>query len=137
MYLPNYNLTLASLLASGTDVWLNTPVVGFEACGTSGMKAALNGVLPVTTKDGWIDEVELYGVGWILESDNITQTLLDVLERDIAPMYYAVDASGKPSQWIRHMRNARELVYNQFSATRMLRNYIETMYLSAMASLSL
>ena len=135
VYLPNYNLALAELLVSGCDVWLNTPVVGFEACGTSGMKAGLNGVLPATTRDGWISEVELFGIGWILDSDRIHDHILDVLENDIIPMYYARDESGVPRQWVSHMQNARELIQNEFNATKMLRNYIEKMYVPAIASL--
>lgn len=130
--LPYYNTEMAKLLTSGCDVWLNTPVVGFEACGTSGMKAALNGVLPATTKDGWIDEVELFGIGWILDSDTIHKNVLDVLESQIIPMYYTKDEQGIPKQWLWHMRNGRELIQNQFSATRMLRNYIETMYMKVL-----
>lgn len=135
VYLPNYDLDLAQLLVSGADVWLNTPVVGFEASGTSGMKAALNGVLPATTRDGWVSEVELFGIGWVLDSDRIHEHVLDVLEYDIVPMYYTRDGSGVPMQWVSHMRNARDLIQNQFSATRMLREYIEKMYVAAMATL--
>lgn len=130
--LPNYNIELARLLICGCDVWLNTPVVGFEACGTSGMKAALNGVLPATTNDGWISEVELFGIGWVLDSDTIHKNILDVLEYQIIPMYYGVDEGGIPREWLRHMRNSRELVQTQLSATRMLRNYIETMYMKVL-----
>lgn len=130
--LPNHNMELAQLLTSGCDVWLNTPVVGFEACGTSGMKAALNGVLPATTKDGWVSEVELFGIGWILNSDTIHESILDALEHQIVPMYFQNDANGRPADWIRHMKNARDLILSEFSATRMLRAYIETMYVRAL-----
>ena len=123
VYLPNYNLEIAQTLVSGCDVWLNTPIIGFEACGTSGMKAALNGVLPATTRDGWADEVDLYKVGWTLDSDHLGQNILDVLEHDIVPMYYQ-----KPQEWQKLMRNARDLAINQFSTARMLREYREKMY---------
>ncbi len=128
VYLPDYDMTKAELLVAGCDVWLNTPVVGFEACGTSGMKAALNGVLPLTTKDGWVDEAELYKVGWLLDDTNVSSDILDKLETDIAPMYYDRNAKGVPELWEEHMRNARDMTLNQFSATRMLRSYIEMMY---------
>jgi len=130
--LPYYDTEMAKLLMSGCDVWLNTPVVGFEACGTSGMKAALNGALPATTKDGWIDEVELFGIGWVLDSDAIHKNVLDILESQIIPMYYAKDEQGIPKQWLMNMLNGRELIQNQFSTTRMLRNYIETMYVKVL-----
>ncbi len=125
VYLPNYTVTLAKLLTSGCDVWLNTPVVGSEACGTSGMKACLNGVLPCTTKDGWVDEVDLSHIGWELNNDTIHDSLLDTLEDKIIPLYYASDKSG----WETYMRNARELISTQFSTTRMLEDYFEKMYL--------
>ena len=127
-FLPQYDLATAPLLVGGCDVWLNTPVVGFEACGTSGMKAALNGALPCSTRDGWVAEAELFGVGWTLQSDHVATDVLDVLERDIAPMYYARGADGVPASWETHMRNARDMALNQFSATRMLKGYVETLY---------
>lgn len=135
--LPYYNIEMARLLVSGCDVWLNTPVVGFEACGTSGMKAALNGTLLATTKDGWIDEVELFGIGWTLDNDNIHKNILDVLESQIIPMYYTRDEQGIPQQWLWQMRNGRELIRNQFSTTRMLRDYTETMYMKVLEAVRL
>jgi starch phosphorylase len=92
------------------------------------MKAALNGVLPCTTRDGWVAEVELYGVGWALDSEHIGASLMDVLEQDIVPMYYDRDVSGVPTTWERHMRNARQMVMDRFTATRMLREYAELLY---------
>jgi len=127
-FLPHYDLSTAPELVSGCDVWLNTPVVGFEACGTSGMKAALNGALPCSTQDGWIAEAELFRVGWILKSDHVGSDALDVLERDIAPMYYDRGPDGVPALWEEHMRNARAMILEQFSATRMLKGYVQTLY---------
>ncbi|MDD5251190.1 MAG: alpha-glucan family phosphorylase [Patescibacteria group bacterium] len=128
-YLPDYDLKLARLLVSGCDVWLNTPMVGFEACGTSGMKAALNGVLPMSTKDGWVDEAELNGIGWNLNNDHVGADTLDRLEKDITPLYYSRNAAGQPELWAEQMRRCREMIMNQFTATRMLREYAETLYL--------
>jgi len=127
-YLPEYGMDEAMELVAGCDVWLNTPVVGFEACGTSGMKAALNGVLPFTTRDGWIDEVDLLGIGWFIDSNRVTDDALDLLEKQVAPLYYARNAAGIPEGWIENMKNARALVRDRFSATRMLREYLETLY---------
>lgn len=123
VYLPGYNIELAHTLVAGCDVWLNTPIVGFEACGTSGMKAALNGVLPCSTPDGWVDEVEMYKVGWTLDNDHLSENILDVLEKDIAPMYY-----DQKAEWETLMRNARQMVQNQFSTARMLRQYVDQLY---------
>lgn len=124
VYLPDYNLELAKLLVSGCDVWLNTPTLGFEASGTSGMKAALNGALPCSTRDGWVDEAELFKVGWILDGDQANKSFLELLEKEIVPMYY-----GQKNIWEEHMRNARWMIQNQFSATRMIRQYVENLYI--------
>jgi alpha-glucan phosphorylase-like protein len=128
VYLPNYSATVAKALIAGCDVWLNTPVVGFEACGTSGMKAALNGCLPVSTKDGWVYEVETFGNGWIIDNDRLTESLLSTIEEQILPLYYQRSDSGLSEGWIQHMRNARDMIIHQYSTTRMLREYIEKMY---------
>ena len=125
VYLPNYNTTVAKMLTTGCDVWLNTPVVGSEACGTSGMKATLNGTLPCSTKDGWMDEVNLPEVGWSVDSETITDSLLTTLEQQIVPAYYREDKS----MWENLQKNGRALIINQFSATRMLRDYFEKTYL--------
>lgn len=130
VYLPGFNMAMAKMLVSGCDVWLNTPVVGSEACGTSGMKAALNGVLPCSTFDGWIDEAELYKVGWLLQSINLSDSILSVLEQHIVPLYYDTDKKV----WTTMMQNSRDMVINQFSATKMLRRYIEEFYLPVIQS---
>ncbi len=129
VYLPEYDLKLAQLMVSGCDVWLNTPVVGFEACGTSGMKAALNGVLPLSTKDGWVDEADLTACGWPLNSERVSADFLDRLERDILPLYYSRGTNGVPEVWEEYMRGARNMVLGRFTATRMFREYVETLYL--------
>jgi glycogen phosphorylase len=123
VFLPDYDMNVGKILVSGCDVWLNTPIVGFEACGTSGMKAALNGVLPCSTKDGWVDEVDLNKIGWILDNDHLSENILDVLEQDIIPLYYQ-----HPAKWQEYMHHARNLILNQFSTTRMLREYIQKLY---------
>lgn len=125
VYLPHYNLELAGLMTSGCDVWINTPVVGFEACGTSGMKAALNGVLPLSTRDGWMDEVEMYGIGWALTDNDLTQNMLDTLSDQILPLYYEKNQSGIPEQWVAMMKNARQLIKNEFSMSRAMKQYLE------------
>lgn len=129
VYLSNYNLFLGSSMTAGCDVWLNTPAVGSEACGTSTMKATLNGVLLATTKDGWIDETNLSGIGWLLDNDNVNKSLLDCLEQQIIPLYYQKDENGLPKYWIENMKKARQLILNNFSGSRMLKEYIEKIYL--------
>lgn len=129
VYLPGYHMSSAKLLVSGCDVWLNTPVVGFEACGTSGMKAALNGCLPCSTNDGWVAEAQLYNVGWLLQNENIASDMFSVLQKNIVPLYYNRNTDGIPLDWVAMMKNARDMTTNQFSATKMLRKYIEEFYL--------
>ncbi|MBU1916330.1 alpha-glucan family phosphorylase, partial [Patescibacteria group bacterium] len=128
VYLPDFSIEEAKLLVSGCDIWLNTPVVGFEACGTSGMKAALNGCLPFSTQDGWVYEAEMFGVGWLIDDIKISEDILDKLEYDILPLYYNRSKEGVPEEWERHMRNSRDMAINQFSATRMVRKYIKMLY---------
>jgi starch phosphorylase len=123
VYLPHYNMNITEKMVAGCDVWLNTPIVGFEACGTSGMKAALNGVLPCSTRDGWVDEVDLNGIGWILDTDHLSTNILDVLEKDIVPMYYE-----HQEEWQVRMQNARQMILDKFSTERMLREYMEKLY---------
>lgn len=127
-FLPDYNTEVAHLLTAGCDVWLNTPIVGFEACGTSGMKAALNGVLPLSTNDGWVAEVNLSAVGWLLDSDHVSGSIHQALEKEIVPMF--CDAR-RSDEWRSRMIGARNLVLEHFSSTRVLREYLEELYLPA------
>lgn len=124
VYLPEYNQTLAKLLVSGCDVWLNTPVVGSEACGTSGMKACLNGVLALSTRDGWMAEVDIPSIGWEIDSMTITASLLQTLEQKVIPTYY-----DKKDIWKSLQENGINLVKQQFSSSRMLKDYFEKAYL--------
>ncbi|MBT3419413.1 MAG: alpha-glucan family phosphorylase [Candidatus Magasanikbacteria bacterium] len=128
VYLPNYDIDVAQKLISGCDLWINTPIVGFEACGTSGMKAALNGVLPWSTKDGWIAEVELAQVGWEISDTNITKNILETCQNTIVPLYYERNEHNVPVTWENYMKNAREKILGDFSATRMIKEYIEMLY---------
>lgn len=125
VYLPHYKVELAKIMTAGSDVWINTPVVGFEACGTSGMKAALNGVLPLSTRDGWMDEIEMLGIGWALNDIDLTENMLDTLKDKILPLYYERDKDGVPVDWVAMMRNARQLILDNFSMTRALKQYLD------------
>lgn len=130
-YLPRYNPASAKLLVSGADLWLNTPVRGYEACGTSGMKASLNGALQFSTSDGWLDEVKLSRLGWRLPVEHAAAELYDRLEQDITPLYYERGEDGLPHGWIKLMRCNMELVLEQFTATRMLDEYYSKLYAPA------
>lgn len=133
VFLPNYNVELAKLMTAGSDVWLNTPVVGSEACGTSGMKALLNGVLPLSTSDGWVDEVDLSAIGWVVNEPNVGVKMLDIAAREIIPAYYEHLANPQGSKWLTRMDRGRRLIIEQFSTSRVLKQYIEQLYIPTLA----
>ncbi|OGM28909.1 hypothetical protein A2801_03040 [Candidatus Woesebacteria bacterium RIFCSPHIGHO2_01_FULL_41_10] len=127
IFVPNYNISLANHLTSGSDIWLNTPKGNLEACGTSGMKAISNGVLNCTVRDGWTYEVDWDGIGWILDPNNAAENFYDLLEKEIIPLYYARDENGLPIEWIHRMRASIDIA-KRFSAERMLEEYEEKLY---------
>jgi starch phosphorylase len=131
VYLPDYSMTLAKVLCAGSDVWLNTPRKPNEASGTSGMKAALNGVPSLSVLDGWWLEGHIEGVtGWAVgdaspESDDEAElaALHDVLAGAIGPRFY-----GPASGWAAVMRGAIALNGSYFNTERMVRQYAEVAY---------
>ncbi len=127
LFIPNYNLEIAQHLTRGSDLWLNTPEIGREACGTSGMKALSNGVLQCTVADGWASEVEWKDVGWTLDSNDISNSVYTSLETSIAPLYFDRDTAGLPKRWI-EMMQASIALSEQFSARQMLTNYRHELY---------
>ncbi len=127
-FIPNYSLDVAEILTAGADVWLNTPVVGREACGTSGMKAALNGVLSLSTNDGWVHEVEAKDIGWVINEKEAEGDIFSLVEKKIIPVYYEHLKNSEGSEWGERMLRARNLILENFSTTRALREYIEKLY---------
>lgn len=127
IFVPNYNISLANRLTSGSDLWLNTPKGNLEACGTSGMKAISNGVLNCTVLDGWTYEVDWQGIGWTLNPDNISESFYSILENEIIPLYYARNENGLPVEWIRRMRKSIELS-KKYSTEIMLEEYKKLLY---------
>lgn len=127
IFIPNYNIALANHLTSGSDVWLNTPRGNLEACGTSGMKAISNGVLNCTVLDGWTYEVDWKGAGWTLDPDSVAASFYNLLEKEIAPLYYAGGKNGLPKEWVARMRKSIE-ISKAFSSKRMLEEYSEKLY---------
>ncbi len=127
IFVPNYNVSLANRLTSGSDIWLNTPKGNLEACGTSGMKAISNGVLNCTVLDGWTYEVNWDGIGWVLTPENIANNFYDILEKEIIPMYFQRNEEGIPTEWLKRMRKSIELSKN-FSSERMLGEYQKLLY---------
>lgn len=127
IFIPNYNTTLANHLVSGSDVWLNTPRGNLEACGTSGMKAAANGVLNCTVVDGWTNEVDWVGGGWTLDPENVSESFYKILEYEIVPQYYDCNKDGLPHCWIQMMKQSMKIAEN-YSTERMLEDYKKLLY---------
>lgn len=123
VHLPHYNPATARLLVQGADAWLNTPIRGEEACGTSGMKASLNGALQFSTSDGWFDEIDRASLGWTLAETDSAANLYDTLENEIAPQYY-----NHPETWQALSAANIALAATQFSAARMLHDYEAKLY---------
>lgn len=129
-YLQNYSLEQARMMLSGVDVLVNSPVRGFEACGTSGMKAGLNGVLQCTTLDGWTDEVDWKDMGWVLDSEQTGPDLYNKLEKEIIPLFAAKNELGFSPAWCEHMRRTIALVETHYTAARMLQELRDLVYVN-------
>ncbi len=144
VFLENYDITIAKQLVSGSDLWLNTPRRPMEASGTSGMKAALNGVLNCSTLDGWWAEAYSPEVGWAIgngeeyedaetQNEIESQALYDLLEREIVPTYYDRGRDGLPREWLRMMKASMAFMGRDFSSYRMLIEYYERFYEPALS----
>lgn len=127
IFLEGYSTELSQLMLSGCDVWLNTPVVGLEACGTSGMKAALNGTLPCSTVDGWIPEVDINKIGFSLDSESISSNFRETLSEYLVPIFYS-KFYLENEEWHNKMLASRQTIINNFGTDRMLKDYIEQIY---------
>lgn len=127
VYLPGYSITMAHALIEGADVWLNTPIRGKEACATSGMKAALNGTLQLSTSDGWIEEVEWADKGWVLPAEDTANNLYEILEKEVVPTFYR-KSEGVAKEWLSKMRNMADRAENYYTTERMLNEYLEKLY---------
>lgn len=144
VFLEDYDMALAQQLVQGVDVWINTPQRPWEACGTSGMKVLVNGGLNLSELDGWWAEAYTPEVGWALgdgqehtEPDwdaREAEELYRLLENEIVPMFYARDAQGVPRVWVSRMRASMARLAPQFSTNRMMREYIERLYMPAAAA---
>lgn len=145
VFLADYDMNLAARLVQGADVWLNTPRRPWEASGTSGMKVLPNGGLNLSTLDGWWAEGFDSNVGWAIgnlmhEGDasaidaSDAARLYDLLEREVAPAFYARDSNDVPLDWTRRMRASMASLTPNFSADRTVREYVEQHYLTAAAA---
>lgn len=145
VFLPNYDIGMARQLYPGTDIWLNNPLRPLEACGTSGMKAAINGSLNLSILDGWWAERYDGGNGWAIPSADAAgdaderdaleaASLYDLIEHQIAPAFYERDEAGVPTRWVRTIRQSLAGLTGVLSAERMVAEYVERLYRPAAAS---
>jgi glycogen phosphorylase len=143
VFLEGYDLELGAALTAGADVWLNNPLRPFEASGTSGMKAAMNGVLNLSVLDGWWDEAVSdfaaqaeVGFGWAVggtaeDRDRVTQDAEDaaalyaILEQEVVPTFHDRDAEGVPQRWVAMMKDSIRVLTPPFSTHRMVVDYVE------------
>jgi starch phosphorylase len=139
VFLKDYDIELAGHLVHGADVWLNNPRRFLEASGTSGMKAAANGVLNVSVLDGWWDEGYRPELGWAIPSGATidrpatddraeAEGLYRLLEREVVPVFFDRDANGLPQRWIQMMRSSIRRVATDFAARRMVLDYFDSAY---------
>ncbi|MDR2348761.1 MAG: alpha-glucan family phosphorylase, partial [Bifidobacteriaceae bacterium] len=142
VFLPNYDMDMAETLFPGCDVWLNNPLRPLEACGTSGMKAALNGALNLSILDGWWDEWFDGQNGWAIPTaDGVTdpdrrdeleaQALYDLIQLQIAPRFYTRDSRGLPVTWLEMVRHTLATLAPKVQATRMVAEYVQRLYAPA------
>lgn len=139
----DYDMTLAQELVQGVDVWLNTPRRPWEASGTSGMKVLVNGGLNLSSLDGWWAEAYHPDLGWALgdgaergpEGDEAeAQQLYQLLEDEVAPLFYTRDHQGLPREWLRRVKTSMIQLTARFSSNRMMEDYLNLYYLPAAAS---
>jgi starch phosphorylase len=145
VFLPNYDIGMALSLYPGCDVWLNNPLRPFEACGTSGMKAALNGGLNLSILDGWWDEWYDGENGWAIPTadgiedpehrdDLEASALYDLIEGSVAARFYDRDERGLPGRWLEMVRHTLSSLGPKVLASRMVADYVSKLYLPAQNS---
>ncbi|HZC61414.1 MAG TPA: alpha-glucan family phosphorylase [Streptosporangiaceae bacterium] len=142
VFLPDYDMAMARALVQGCDVWLNNPLRPLEACGTSGMKAALNGGLNLSIRDGWWDEWYDGADGWAIPSaDGVedperrdeleSNALYDLLGLTVAPRFYDTGPDGLPRRWLEMVGHTLRALGPRVQASRMVRQYVEELYIPA------
>jgi starch phosphorylase len=138
-FIDDYDLHVAHFMTQGCDIWLNTPRKPLEASGTSGMKAAVNGVPNLSIGDGWWAEGYTGTNGWLIDGKSTSDdpaavdaadadALYRLLESDVVPSFYDRDGAGVPRAWLRIVREAIRTVMPHFSARRMMKQYVGSMY---------
>ncbi|MBN1804090.1 MAG: alpha-glucan family phosphorylase [Sedimentisphaerales bacterium] len=144
VFLENYDIDMARFLFSGVDLWLNNPRRPLEASGTSGMKAAINGALNMSTLDGWWCEGYKPDGGWAIGAgqcyDDVnyqdtveSQAIYDILENEVIPLFYTRSSDKLPRAWISRVKNSIRFIAPQFNTHRMVAEYTQKFYNPAMA----
>ncbi len=137
VFVEDYGIQVAREMVQGVDLWLNNPRRGEEACGTSGMKAGINGVLNFSILDGWFDEAYEQSGGWAIgdrepyseDQDEIhARAIYSLLENEIVPMYYESREEGIPEDWVRRMKQSLQYVSPHFNAQRQVSDYMLQLY---------
>ncbi|GIH84799.1 alpha-1,4 glucan phosphorylase [Planobispora rosea] len=145
VFLPDYDMALGQLMVQGCDVWMNNPLRPLEACGTSGMKAALNGGLNLSIRDGWWDEWYDGTNGWAIPTaDGVVDperrdeleanALYDLIDHEVADRFYDRPGGGLPRRWLEMVRHTLSSLGPKVLAGRMLRDYVVELYLPAATS---
>ncbi|MEE8424653.1 MAG: alpha-glucan family phosphorylase, partial [Elusimicrobiota bacterium] len=137
-FVEDYDMHKAHYLVRGVDVWLNNPLAPLEACGTSGQKAAVNGVPNLSILDGWWEEGYNHENGWAPKATtNLpdeerdaadADAIYKLLEEQVVPLYYDRDPNGVPGGWVRVMKESIETVAPEFCADRMVKDYVNSLY---------
>jgi starch phosphorylase len=141
-FLEDYDMHVAKYLVQGVDIWLNTPRPPMEASGTSGQKAALNGVPNLSVLDGWWQEgydgangwpipTSLHLTDWQAQDAHDADQLYTILEQDVIPLYYMRDRDGIPRGWIQIVKDAIRTIAPRFCTRRMVKEYMELLYAPA------
>ena len=141
-FLADYDMSLAEHLVQGVDLWINTPRRPWEACGTSGMKVLVNGGLNLSELDGWWAEAYRPEVGWAVGDGREhpgdpgldareAEELYELVENEVVPCFYDRDSNGIPEAWVAKMRASMAELTPRFSTNRMVREYVERLYLPA------
>jgi starch phosphorylase len=143
VFVEDYGMQVARELVQGVDLWLNTPRRGEEACGTSGMKAGVNGVINLSILDGWFDEAYERSGGWAIgdrepyseDQDEIhARAIYSLLENEIAPMYYDRGADGVAGEWLKRVKHSIQLASQTYNCQRAMAEYMSQLYNPAHAS---
>jgi starch phosphorylase len=142
VFVPNYDIHVSRAMVAGCDVWLNNPRRPREASGTSGMKAAMNGLPNLSVLDGWWDEADYVRTGWSIGSgedyddpnyqdDVEADAFYELLEQEVVPLFYTRDENGVPRGWVQKMKDAIHLNTPQFNTARMVKEYARRAYFAA------